>query len=358
MSVFLEFLLIAALIYLWESALWLPKRGHALRRGWLGKTWRVIPATRLLSTRELGVVPMLPLPPDSRLAPCPGFPLAVDETGVIFIETADGDFRKADARSWEQIRYAAPHLIAGNLSVRCQSPAAMDSLREGKSLGLDPQAAIRRCAALALSPARAKRDLKRWRIVSSPLRLYCPALTLGFFGGIPAAYAFLGAVSALWLAAWLWCVMFAISRHLFWIAKHAYPTCRSEIRQDAFLSLVVPFHAMRALEITSVHAFARTHPAAILLASGATDHPWLRTFIRTLLFPRPIHPGDAARASTSLPEIEKILRGKKMKPADFDNAPDRADDPDASAYCPRCHGMFLEGRENCGDCGDMPLRIC
>lgn len=356
MPVFLEFLLVAALIYLWESALWLPKRGHALRRGWFGKSWRVIPATRLLSTRELGVIPMLPIPPDSGLAPCPGFPLAVDGTGAVFIETADGISQKTDALSWEQIRYAAPHLVAGNLSVRCQSPAVMEPLREAKSLGLDPQSAIRRCAALSLSPARGKRDLKRWRIVSAPLRLYCPTLTLGFFGGIPAAYVFLGPASALWLATWLWCVMLAISLHLLWIAKHAYPACRSEIRQDAFLSLIVPFHAMRALETISVHVFARTHPAAILLASGAAMHPWLPSFIRSLLFPRPNHPGDAARTSTFLPEIEKILGRKNMKAGDFDTAPDHADDPDASAYCPRCHGMFLKGRESCGDCGDMPLR--
>ena len=357
MPVFLEFLLIAALIYLWESALWLPKRGHALRRRWFGKKWRVIPATRLLSTRELGVVPMLPVPPDSSLAPCPGFPLATDDTGAIFIETADGDFCKTDAGTWDQIRYAAPHLIAGNLRIRCQSPAAMEPLREGKSLGLDYQSAIRRCAALALSPARAKRDLKRWRIVSTPLRLYCPALTLGFFGGIPAAYIFIGSASALYLVAWLWCVMLAISLHLFWIAKHAYPSCRSEIRQNAFLSLIVPFHAMRALEITSVHVFARTHPAAILFASNSTDHPWLHSFIRSLLYPRPIQPGDAARATTFLPEVEKILQIKNMKAVDFDVAPKQEDDPDASLYCPRCHGMFLRGKGTCGDCGDMPLRL-
>lgn len=356
MPVFLEFLLIAALIYLWESTLWLPKRGHAMRRGWFGKKWRVIPATRLLSTRELGVIPMLPVPPDSGLAPCPGFPLAVDETGAIFIETADGDFRQTDAHSWEQIRYIAPNLVVGKFSIRCQSPTVMEPLREAKSRGLDPQTAIRRCAALSLSPARAKRDLKRWRIISAPLRLYGPVLTLGFFGGIPAAFIFVGPASALWLAAWLWCVMLTISLHLFWIAKNAYPSCRSEIRQEAFLSLIVPFHAMRALEIISVHVFARTHPAAILLASGATTHPWLHSFIRSLLFPRPNHTGDAARASTFLPEIEKILGRKNMKAVEFDSAPKHRDDPDASAYCPRCHGMFLKGRETCGDCGDMPLR--
>ena len=66
--------------------------------------------------------------------------------------------------------------------------------------------------------------------------------------------------------------------------------------------------------------------------------------------------GDAARASTLLPEIDKILRRKNMNFADFDHAPHHADDPDATSYCPRCHGMFLKGRKTCGDCEDMPLK--
>jgi hypothetical protein len=357
MPVFLEFLVVAALIYLWESTLWLPKRGHALRRIWLAKSWRVSSATRLLSTRELGVIPMLPLPPDASLIPCPGFPLALDDTGAIFIDDADGFFRKTEARTWEDIRFTAPHLHAGNLSVRCQSPAAMDSLREARSLGIEPQAAIRNCAAQSVSPSRAKRDQKRWKIVSAPLRFYSPVLTLGFFGGIPATYLFLGSAYALWLAAWLWCIMWAISLHLFWIAKHAYPSCRNEIRQDAWFSLLVPFHAMRALEITSVHVFARTHPAAILFASGELTHPWLASFIRNILFPRPTYRGDAALASTLLPEIEKILNRKKRKASDFDTPPDHSDDPDAYSYCPRCHRMFLKGKEVCSDCGGIPLRL-
>lgn len=356
MPVFLEFLLIAALIYLWESALWLPKRGHALRRRWFGKTWRVIPATRLLSTRELGVVPMLPFPPDSGLVPCPGFPLTANGTEAIFIETADGDLLKTDARSWDQIGYTSPRLHVGSFSVRCQSHAVMETLREGNSLGLDPHAGILRALALSLSPTRAKRDLKRWNIVSIPLRLYCPILTLGFFGGLPAAFLYYGPELALWLAAWLWILMLAIGFQLLWLGKSVYRTCRSEIRQDALLSMFVPFHAMRALEITSVYVFATTHPAAILLASGANEHPWLRTFIRSLLFPRRAHAGDAARASALLPIIEKILRKKNLTPTDFDTAPNQANDPDASAYCPRCHGMFIKGIKTCSDCGGLALR--
>lgn len=357
MPVFLEFLLIAALIYLWESTLWLPKRGHALRRAWFVNVWRIIPASRLFSTRELGVVPMLPIPPDLRLVPCPGFPLTSDDKGNIYIETADGDLLKTDARSWDEIHYTAPHLHVGNFSIRCQSHAVMDSLREGKSLGLDLQSAIRRSVARSLSPSQAKRDLKRWKIASLPLRLYAPLLTIGFFAGLPATYLYNGPESALQLAVLLWILMLAIGFQLLWMGKSVYPSARSEIRQDALLAMFVPFHAMRALEITSVHAFAITHPAAILFASGANEHPWLRTFIRSLLFPRPSHVGDAARTSTLLPIIEKILRRKNLTPVDFNTIPDRTDDPNAVAYCPRCHGMFLGGKKTCNDCGGRPLRI-
>lgn len=356
MTVFLEFLLVAFLIYLWESSLWLPKRGFILRRAWFGNRWRVIPATRLLSTRELGVVPMLPVPPDSGLAPCSGFPLITDEKGAIHIESTDGDFRETSARTWDDIRFAALRLHAGDLHVRCQSPGINGNLSPGKTMGLTPQEAIRRSVALSLSPARAKRELKRWKIVSAPLRLYAPVLTIGFFLGLPAAYVTLGPLSALWLGAWLWCLMLSIACHLLWIAKHAYPSCRSEIRQDAFLSLLIPFHAMRSMELVSVHAFARTHPAGLLIASGATRQPWLCRFIRSLLFPRPSHPGDVARAFAYLPEIGKILQRRGMEPSEFDAAPDRSSDPEAASYCPRCHGMFLSGTEKCTDCGGLPLR--
>jgi hypothetical protein len=356
MPVFLEFLLVAFLFYLLESALWLPKQGFALRRSWFGKSWRVIPATRLIATRELGLVLMLPVPLDSGLAPCPGFPLTTDANGNIYLESADGNFMKADVPSWEEVRFNAPRLLAGKLSIRCQSPGMLESLREGKALGLDLQSAIRRSTALSLSPARAKMNLKKWKIVSSSLRFYAPVLTIGFFLGLPAAYVALGPMPALWLGAWLWCLMLSIGCHLMWIAKHVYPSCRSEIRQDALLSFLIPFHAMRAMELVSAQAFSRLHPAAVLISSGATDHPWLCGFVRKLMFPRTNYTGDAALAFTVLPILEKILIQRNMKPGDFDVAPDHSSDPEAKTYCPRCHGMFLGGTDSCTDCGGLPLR--
>ncbi|MGJ8645105.1 MAG: hypothetical protein ACSHX9_17015 [Luteolibacter sp.] len=352
MPVFLEFLLVAFLIYLWESGLWLPKQAVALRRSWFSKKWKAIPATRFLATRDLGVVPMFPIPPDSGLAPCASFPLVVDESEKIFMVTADGDFHETIASSWDDIRFSGLRLTVGDRSIRCQSPVVADLLRNGRKAGLSPQNAIRRIWSTSLSPNRAKRELKRWHILTSPFRFYCPVLTIGFFIGIPAAYFYLGSFTALMLGAWLWCLMLAISLNLFYLAKRGYPAARSEIKQDAFLSLFIPFHAMRALEISSVHAFARTHPAAMILLSGDFSHRWLGKFVRSILFPRPDHSGDHALASTVLRPLKKQI----LSPDHFKQAPDHSEDPEASSYCPRCHSMFMLGQETCSDCGGMELR--
>ncbi|MBC7980141.1 MAG: hypothetical protein H7Y36_06220 [Armatimonadetes bacterium] len=356
MPVFFEFLLIACLIYLWESALWLPKQGIALRRGWFGKKWRVIPAGRLLATRELGLVPMLPIPPDLRLLPCPGFPLVSHDSGKIFIETTAGGFLETSANCWYDFRLETHHLSVDYLSVRCQSPRLTELLREGKNLGLDPHKAIRRAWNLALSPARAKREMKRWSIVSRPLRFYGPILACGFFAAIPTAYLTLGPMAALWLAAWLWCLMIATAIHLLWLGKNVFPSARSEFRQDAFLSVLIPFHAMRALELASVHVFAQTHPAGVLVTVGEINHPWLRGFARRLLHPRPSNLGDLALSETALPSLKLILDKRSFALKQFDHAPDRSNDLEAVAYCPRCHGMFLSGTETCSDCGGLALR--
>lgn len=353
MPVFLEFLLVAFLIYLWESGLWLPKQAVALRRSWFSKKWKALPATRFLATRDLGVVPMLPIPPDSGLAPCASFPLVVDASEKIFMVTPDGDFHETVASSWDDIRFSGLRLSVGDRSIRCQSPVVADLLRQGKRSGLSPQDAIRSIWTTSLSPNRAKRELKRWRILTSPFRFYCPALTIGFFVGIPAAYFYLGSFTALMLAAWLWCLMLAISLNLFYLAKRGYPAARSEIKQDAFLSLLIPFHAMRALEISSVHAFARTHPVAMILSSGDLTHSWLGKYVRSLLFPRPGHKGDSAHSNSAASTL--TARGFRLD--SFDIAPDLSEDPEATSYCPRCHGMFLQGIKTCTDCGGMALRI-
>jgi len=84
MSALAEFLCVAIALFVWESLLWLPLRGTALRKRWFGGTWKVLDPEALFATRELGVIPML-IPPDAGLAPCQGRPWPSMEQIVAFL---------------------------------------------------------------------------------------------------------------------------------------------------------------------------------------------------------------------------------------------------------------------------------
>jgi hypothetical protein len=105
-----------------------------------------------------------------------------------------------------------------------------------------------------------------------------------------------------------------------------------------------------------VHFFSQNHPAAFLIAAGDWQHPWLCSFLRKLLFPRPQHSGDAARSAALLPALEKIFKARNKKLSDYESAPLPSDEPATSSYCPRCHAFFLLSTKTCTDCSDMPLR--
>jgi hypothetical protein len=81
MSASAEFVLVATVLFLWESTLWLAHRSVALRRRRGGKGWNVLDPRAWFAAREVGLIPMFPLPPDAGLARCQAPPLIVDEEG-------------------------------------------------------------------------------------------------------------------------------------------------------------------------------------------------------------------------------------------------------------------------------------
>jgi hypothetical protein len=355
MPVFVEFALVAIALYLWESTLWLPRRRVALRKRWLGNRWKALDPMDLIATREIGLVPMLPFPPDFGLAPCQSPPLFADENGLC-LETADGRIEGLDGIDWEHLKEESHHLVIGNRQVRITSKRCVEVLRRAKKRGATPEAAVRQAMRLAMSPARAGREWNRWRLVSNPLRVFGPILAMGFFVGLPISYVRFGTLPTLALALWLWCVMAWIGCYLWWLGKRVYPEAKSAFRADALLALVVPFHAMRALEIASVHALATTHPVGLILSSGDFENPWLARFIRRVLFPIPGTSGDTMLAAALRPPLVRALARCGKKISDFDTVPDHSSDPEAANYCPRCHGMFLAKVDSCADCQGMKLR--
>jgi len=356
MSAFTEFLLIACGLFLWESTLWLPLRSITLRRAWVGNKWRVLAADRVLALREVGLVAMLPLPPDGGLAPCQAPPLAVDERGVFLLETTPGHIECLAAFAWGDMREEQHHLRVGARKIRISSPRCIEALRRAKLRGSTPEAAVRQAWRLALLPGRAAREWRRWQLVSGPLRWTGAGLTLGFFVGLPLIYLYRGSQPVLWFALWLWCLMGWTAAHLWWLGKRVYPGARAALRMDAVLALLVPFHAMRALEIAAVHAMGATHPAALLVATRDLTNTWLAGFVRRILHPLPGVAEDAGFSSALHGPLAAALArcGKTLE--DFDGAPDAAEDPAASCYCPRCHGRYLGSIQTCPDCCGIALR--
>ena len=356
MSAFAEFLLIACALFLWESALWLPRRSVTLRRYWGGIKWRVLAADRVLVMRELGLVPMLPLPPDRGLAPCQAPPLAVDEAGVFLLETAAGRLERLASFAWGDLGEEQHHLRVGALKARISSPRCIEALRRAKQRGATPEAAVRQAWRLALSPGRAAHEWRRWRLVSGPLCWLGPVLTFGFFVGLPLVYLYQGSRPVVMFALWLWCLMGYTAAHLWWLGKRVYPGARAALRTDALLALLVPFHAMRALEIAAVHAMGATHPVGLLLSTRDLANPWLGAFVRRILHPLPGVAEDAGLASALRPPLAAALSRRGIMLEEFDAAPAAAEDPAASAYCPRCHGRYLSHMQTCPDCRGIALR--
>lgn len=356
MSAFTEFVLVAIALYLWESTLWLPLRGIALRRKWFSTGWKALDPRALMAGKELGLVPLLPLPPDSGIAPCQGPPLVATQEGGFLLELAPGGFISFNSLEWNDLSEKDHHLVVLGTRTRTTSPRFVDLLRRAKHRGATPQAAITQVWRLALSPTRAAREWRRWKMVSSTLRVLAPMLTLGTFVGLPLSYIHLGILPMIILLAWLWMLMISISANLWWLGRRAYPAARPALRMDAFLSLFVPFHAMRAAEIASLHAMGTTHPAGLILSTGDTGNPWLHTFVRHILHPLPGSPQDAAFTAAVKPILSAALASRGKQLSDYDTIPDHSEDPETVAYCPRCHARYLPHIKACPDCKDTPLR--
>ncbi|RYD20162.1 MAG: hypothetical protein EOP88_16145 [Verrucomicrobiaceae bacterium] len=355
MSAFTEFVLVAIALYLWESTLWLPLRGVVLRRRWRGKSWKILDPRSYMAGKDLGVVPMLPFPTDSRIAPCQAPPLVATADGGFLMEIASGPLVLIKSLEWNDLSEKDHYLTASGIRTRTTSPRQVDLLRRSKNRGFGVETAVTRAWRLALSPARAEREWRKWKMVAGPLSLYGPVLALGFFGGLPLAYIHLGIMPMLILLVWLWLLMVWTAAHLWWLGKRAYPAARGSLKMDALLSLFVPFHAMRAYEIASVHAMATTHPVGLILSTGDTENPWLGTFVRHILHPLPGSPENAAFARAVKPLLSAALatRGKQL--SDYDTVPDNTEDPETTGYCPRCQARYLPDVTVCSDCKDMPL---
>lgn len=356
MSAFAELILVAVILYLWESTLWLPRRSVILRKRLWGNRWQILSPESLFTTREAGVVPMRLLLPDPSLAPCMAPPMWVDQHGNFTVESSSGQLIVFEKLGWDDLKPDQHYLEIGTEKIRISSPRWIAFFRKARARGLSLEAATRQAWRLALSPIRAKREWDRWKLVSRTLTGLGLLLTVGVWIGFPIAYLRGGVMPTLMIVGWLWLCMLGIAIQLEWLARRVYPGAKQSLRMDALLALLVPFHAMRGLEIASVHAMGMSHAVGMILSTRDLQNRYLAKTAREVLYPRPSIPGDAVRSGGLRAGLSPALKHVGIQLEDFDTIPDRSTDPDAETYCPRCHGFYLAQRECCADCDGVTLR--
>lgn len=354
MSTFTEFIFVAIALFVWESALWLPLRGVALRRRGSQGKWRVLDPGKWFATRSSGLIPMRLPPPDAGLAPCQAPPLLVDDQGQALVEVGATARFLHKSLIWNDLQENPRHLLIAGMQVRISSPRCIGGLRRAKARGASVESALRQAWKLSMSPGRAAREWRRWQVVSGTLKWNGPFLTLGVFIGLPMVYVYRGSLPTVVFALGLWFMMGWTAAHLWWLGKRVYPDARNALRMDALLALFIPFHAMRASEIASVHAMATTHPVALMLATRDLENLWLAGYIRRILHPST--PAEVGFSSSLRPLLAKKLARYGKSLGAYDVPPDRKDDPEADRYCPRCHALYLEKMTACTDCQGLELR--
>lgn len=355
MSAFVELCLVALVLFVWESVLWIPLRGVCLQISHRHKAIHVKLPNRWFSTKNNGCVFHSWWPGSGSVLPVQTPPLLVDPQGRWLLQRDDDRDLSIAPPLWEEISWQHPYLRIGTERVKLTSGRCLDALWRGKKAGLSPADAVRSLWQESLSTTLAACEWKKWRTVAAPLRWLQPLLFLGLICGL-ALYCVQGERFSLALfLTWIFLVMGMIAGHVWWLGRKIYPSCQSAVMMDAVLCLLVPFHSMRAAESVSLQAMGRTHPYAMLLRF-APSHPWFVKQMRILTHPRPCIVEDEIRYAALKPLLHDLLTKKDWQWSDFDQAPHESRDSSEVSYCPRCHAHYLDGVSTCRDCRNYPLR--
>lgn len=356
MSAFAEFCLVALALFLWESILWIPLRGHCVSVGRGGKKLRIIEPGRWFSTKSSGAVFSSLMPGSAMVAPCQALPLLVDEDGRWLLQRDDGVYQIIEAPEWQDIHWRSPHLIVRGLSARLTGTGVLLLLQEGKKCGLSPGDAVREAWRLSLSLPRAAAAWRRWHRATAILRWMQPMLLVGFVSGL-VMYGLDGERFPLLLfLLWTWLMMLMIAGQVWYLGRKVYPESRGEIGMDVLLCLVIPFHAMRAAEMVARHAFGHVHPYAMVLRLDRR-HPWLLRQLRHLAHPRPGRVEDEILQAAMRLWMEEAMRRMDCVPDDLAAAPKTPAEDGETHFCPRCESLYLYGVDTCRECGDYPLSV-
>jgi hypothetical protein len=355
MSAFSEFCLVALLLFAWESILWVPLRGVCLTRAVHSGKLRILAPDRWFSTKSSGAVFTSVVPGSGTVMPCQALPLLVDAQDRWLLQRDDGSHQVIAPPTWQDIHWQSPHLSVGGTKVKLTSARILAEFFRGKKKGLSPAESLRAAWRASTSPARARAAWRRWRIATASLRMMQPLLTVGFMSGL-VMYGLDGEKFPLLIfLAWMWLTMIMIASQVWFLGDKVYRENRGEILLDAVLCAIVPFHAMRAAENVSRHAFGHLHPWAFI-GQDTGSQPWLAKTIRLILHPRPGRKEDEILLDAIQPHLDFLFHRHGLTADDFIRQPVTQAGEEETHYCPRCHGLYLATADTCRDCGGMTLR--
>lgn len=211
-----------------------------------------------------------------------------------------------------------------------------------------------------LDPLVVKKKLKKINLITRDLRIGLVVYTGWLFCAVP-----LMIISRGWSGAWPWvlCGTLGYQVSLTCLAKQVHARVlphRSDERAAWVLACSLsPASLLRAVDQIAFLATADIHPVALAVAlmDGKQRRDLLLRIARDLHFPCPSHTVEANQTAVSI-DFEHRMRLintlESIEPELISSVhapPIEIESQSASAWCPRCHTVYIRESGICADCG-------
>jgi hypothetical protein len=226
------------------------------------------------------------------------------------------------------------------------------------------QSVLEKDIAAALDLARLNETIESLTRDGLLLRVYCNALFVNFFLGLPFAVAFLNLQST-WppLLAILVGLVAVVAIEFRRLHAARWPAERAARRSILIRICFFPPLAMRAYDFLSHRVAAHFHPLALvlLLADSRIADQVIHQTLRQLRYPLSLADEDPITAATQAwcHEVEEtairtLLAGRGLEADDYLAPPPRID-RESRTYCPRCETAYTVSSGMCSDCPGVAL---
>lgn len=344
--------------YLLECVRWLPVAAQVFRT-WAFRTgWTLRQPLPYLAGRGLGPALLWPLPPLGGFLAAQSWPVLPDANGL---RIGPGQLLAGRELKWSEVQptWEKQEVRLGSgVSVQCVSPRSARELHAliGRMQSADNNeraVLIKDYWADSLSIPAARAAMRRFQLASSLLRPPCVCLFLLCFGWLPYVFWWFSGdalrvgtalLSMLFLDGLVALIWRSLDRRLF----------GDEVNRWAQVLqlMVMPAHAIRALDLIGLDVASRLHP--LVVAAAVLPEAQVRRVAgvewRNWKYRHAVAVGPE-RAAPVLMSLEACLVRLGYRQDELDAAP--SPESGAVGYCPCCHEQFLTVGARCQPCGDL-----